>query len=180
MEGIEGAKANILGGKQRVGVSREWGAKLNESYPEANRELLEAFKGLGKVLEHLGRAEDIYRDQIKPRNAAIIVELSDASGMFFKAHDEGFWHGDSRDNPTHAADGQFQDFSANEHHLQESHTELLNTLAALAQARDTIQRDMLRQTDADTTGTPAEQTKNFAETIAPKIEATAQEWHDSI
>lgn len=180
MERIEAAKENILGGKKRVEVSREWAAKLNESYLEANGELLAAFKGLGKVLEHLDRADGIYRDQIKPRNAAIIVELIDASGLFFRAEDEGFWRSNSQDNPTHTTDGLYQDFSASEHHLQESHTDLLNTIAALTQARDTIQQNMSRQTDAGITGTPAEQTKNFAETIAPKIETTAQEWHDSM
>ena len=178
MSEIGEVKANILSGKQRVEAAREYATRLEGSYQGANSELLQAFKGLEKVLGHLGKADDRYRDEIKPRNAGAIVELTDASNTFVSVDDE--WEGDAFEKPGYKSEVERQNFSTNEHDLQEGHTTLLELMAVIAHAKDTIQGELLPQSDATIASTPAQQTKSFADTIAPQIEASAQAWHDAI
>lgn len=178
MSEIEEAKANILGGKQRVESARKYATTAGESYAGANGELLQAFKGLEKVLGHLRNADDRYRDEIKPRNAGALVELTDASTLFHRAEDE--WHGDGLESPTYLANCQEDVFSDNANTLQDGYTALREILTAIADAKDRIQSDLLPQTDASIPSSPATLTKDFAEATAPQIEAIAKGWLDSL
>lgn len=180
MSEIGEAKANILGGKERVKSAREGASAAIESYAGANKELLLGFKALETVLEHLVRAEERYSAEINPRNAGVIMNLIDASSLFVGIEGEGRWQGDGLESPTYAADYQKDVFSDNEHTLQQGYTSLREILAVMAHAKETIQNDLLRQTDAAVPLSPAALTKDFAETTAPQIEAAAQEWHDRI
>lgn len=179
MTDAESTKAHIVGGIRHTEQSREWATKLGGSFNELNSELGAALSGLEKVLGHLGKAEEIYRDKLKPQNLGVVLGLEDALSEFVTA---GGLESNVEGVPAMLGDNvdQREAFSEAGATLQDSYTELFDVVAKLQEARDKIKDELFTQTNPDVSESAAQTAKGFAENIAPGMESLAQTWHDSI